>query len=113
MRAFAFIKLKLQRLFLIIHSNCEQDFKESMENSKILIGKLPLKSIHTGLVHGNGVSGLMTRAKYHKLNIIYGLGNKFLLNKFSISSKKGILYEYSNQWFVYNLFSLEHWLQNQ
>ena len=36
----------------------------------------------------------------------------FMYEKFNVFSKKGILYKYSNQHFIFNLFSLEHWLQN-
>lgn len=53
----------------------------------------------------------MVLAKMFNKEKLEGLVKKFINNRYSIKSKKEIMLKYSIQHFIYNLYSLEHWLQ--
>jgi hypothetical protein len=53
----------------------------------------------------------MVLAKMFNREKLESMVKKFISNKYSIKSKKEIMLKYSNQHFIYNLYSLEHWLQ--
>lgn len=79
MRVSALIKINLLLILMIILSHCEQDLKDSIACSGVLMWKFPLKIIHTGMLLGNGEEGLMIRRYSHKLNVAKGLGYNYLI----------------------------------
>ena len=44
-------------------------------------------------------------------DILNNLKERFLKDNYSILTKRGLLFKYSNQHFIYNIFCLEHYLQ--